>query len=349
MKHYSFPSIEQFNNVIRNVKKSFDYKGKYENGEPIYNHDKDYPTLKFKGTVKLHGTNAGIVFPTDNPKDMYCQSRERLIQPTNDNAGFACYIHALPEAVISMLYHPKTIIYGEWCGGNIQKGVGINGLPKMFVIFNILFIDPDTVNNNVFAIDSLEYFSKAEISFLNNFNIYHIEQFKIFNIDIDFNHPEIAQNELIRLTEEVEKDCPVARYFKPNDTDLIGEGIVWKPVDGEYASNSGYWFKCKGEKHQTSKVKTLAPIDVEEVKEIERLIDIVVTDNRVEQGMQKLAEMGLEVSVKSTGDFLRWMIGDIEKEDGEMLNKSGIDRKKIHKKVSEISRKKFMGKLNEKI
>jgi len=56
-----YPSIEQFRNIIRKVKEKTDYVGKDTNGDNIYLHTKDYPILEFKGTVKLHGTNAGIV------------------------------------------------------------------------------------------------------------------------------------------------------------------------------------------------------------------------------------------------------------------------------------------------
>lgn len=62
-----YPSIDQFRNVVRIVKTNHDYQGKDEvTGEVIYSHDSPYPTMSFKGTVKLHGTNAGIVKYKDN-------------------------------------------------------------------------------------------------------------------------------------------------------------------------------------------------------------------------------------------------------------------------------------------
>ena len=72
-----YPSIEQFRNVIRTVKERHDYQGKSENGEPIYQHVSPYPVIKFTGTVKLHGTNAGIVLCKDGT--MSFQSRERQL------------------------------------------------------------------------------------------------------------------------------------------------------------------------------------------------------------------------------------------------------------------------------
>jgi len=183
------------------------------------------------------------------------------------------------------------------------------------------------------------------INKLNKHNIYHIEQFPTFTIDIDFEHPEIAQNELIKITEEIEKECPVGKFFGKIGT---GEGVVWKPISPEY-SNSGLWFKVKGEKHASSKHKTLAPIDVELVKQIDDLVDIVVTESRVDQGIQKLIEGGLEFSVKNMGPFLKWMNGDIEAEEAELLDKSGIERKKIHGKISAKSKNIFLDKLNKSV
>ena len=48
MKKYN--SIEQFRNVIRKVKERHDYQGKDENGNAIYAHTSNYPTLKFRGS-----------------------------------------------------------------------------------------------------------------------------------------------------------------------------------------------------------------------------------------------------------------------------------------------------------
>ena len=81
-----YPSIEQFRNIIRAVKSKHDFKGKDESDNPIYLHDSPYPILKFKGTVKLHGTNAAIV--KHKVGILTYQSRERELSLGSDNAGF---------------------------------------------------------------------------------------------------------------------------------------------------------------------------------------------------------------------------------------------------------------------
>lgn len=81
-----FPSIEQLRSVVRTVKTQHDYQGKDDNGEAVYSHTSNYPTLKFQGTVKLHGTNASIVKYKDGRLEY--QSRERVLSLEQDNANF---------------------------------------------------------------------------------------------------------------------------------------------------------------------------------------------------------------------------------------------------------------------
>ena len=131
-----YTDIGQFREVIRQVKHDTDYKGKNEDGSPIYLHNVPYPALKFRGTVKLHGTNSSIA----KYKDRYeFQSRERILSLTSDNNGFMLAMKgkSFDKLFNDINFDDHCVIYGEWCGGSIQKGVAINGLPKMFVIFAV--------------------------------------------------------------------------------------------------------------------------------------------------------------------------------------------------------------------
>lgn len=133
-KFIKFPSIGQFRDAIKQVQSECAY------------HNVALPTVEFRGTVKLHGTNAAVVIAKDGT--WHCQSRERIITPESDNAGFAAWVYgckAYWDQLAQSLSHAidgedETMqIYGEWCGGNIQKGVGLSHLPKMFVIFAVRF------------------------------------------------------------------------------------------------------------------------------------------------------------------------------------------------------------------
>jgi len=54
-KHSAFPKIGQYRQVVKEARDRAAYIGKDENGDAIFDYSKVAPTIKFKGTVKLHG------------------------------------------------------------------------------------------------------------------------------------------------------------------------------------------------------------------------------------------------------------------------------------------------------
>lgn len=318
-----YPSIEQFRSVIRKVRINHDYQGKDENGEAIYSHLYPYPKLKFRGTVKIHGTNASIVAYKDGRKEY--QSRERVLSLEQDNAGFmlAMMNKDLKPLFSGIEFDDYCAIYGEWCGGNIQKGVAINGLPKMFVIFGI-------------KIDDV-WIELPSWKYDNENGIYNILQFSTYEIEIDFENPDLSQNKLIEMTIEVENECPVGKFFGVSG---IGEGVVFEAVN-----NPEYQFKSKGEKHSSSKVKSLNSVDVESLEGVKEFVDSVVTENRLEQGLQYLQEMGFSLEPKSTGEFLGWIVKDVIKEETDTIVSNQFDVKKIKSAVSVKARMWFLNRV----
>ena len=55
MKHYTFPKIKQYHQVLRDIKLQISYIGKDENDEAIYKEPDTWPIIKFTGRIKLHG------------------------------------------------------------------------------------------------------------------------------------------------------------------------------------------------------------------------------------------------------------------------------------------------------
>jgi len=218
MEHIKFPSIGQFRNVIKEVR--------------FFHKNETLPTLKFRGTVKLHGTNAAVARVSG---EQWFQSRSNIIKAEGpDNAGFAFWADGIDwNQFFNQIPANECVIFGEWCGGNIQSGVAINGLPKMFVIFKIL---ADGVWLNM---DQYSFIQRPDL------NIYNINNFPMWEIDIDFNVPAPAQNKLNEITEAVENECPVGKAFGKIG---IGEGVVWTCVTPGYNSPS-LVFKVKGERH----------------------------------------------------------------------------------------------------
>jgi len=314
MKKY--PSIEQYRNIIRKVRTNHDFQGNVDK-EPVYEHLSPYPTLKFRGTIKLHGTNAAIVLYKE--KGIKYQSRERELSLEKDNAGFMLAMSSKDTSSLfeGLEFTDYIAVYGEWCGGNIQSGVALTQLPKMFVIFG-------------YDIDGKWVDIDRDITDLGIFNI---SRFKTYEIDIDFNEPEAIQNQLIEWTEEVENECPFAKSFGVSG---IGEGIVFTSV--LYPELK---FKSKGEKHSSSKVKVLNSVNTEELANIQEFVEYAVTESRLEQGLNYLKENNLDMSQKSTGQFLSWIFNDIIKEESDTIVSNQIDLKKANGLIASKARMWF--------
>jgi hypothetical protein len=80
-------------------------------------------------TEKLDGTNACVVISDDGA--ISAQSRNRVITPDNDNAGFAAWVEA-NKAELAKLgpgHH-----FGEWWGAGIQRRYSLT--EKRFSLFN---------------------------------------------------------------------------------------------------------------------------------------------------------------------------------------------------------------------
>lgn len=85
-------------------------------------------------TEKIDGTNACIVVvdaPTFEERQVFAQSRNRVITPDKDNYGFARWVEANADNLkqLGPGYH-----YGEWWGNGIQRGY--NQDRKRFSLFN---------------------------------------------------------------------------------------------------------------------------------------------------------------------------------------------------------------------
>jgi len=348
-KHISFPSIEQFRNVVGTVNRQYNFVGLDENGEAIYDSTLPKPVLTFKGTVKLHGTNAGVCF--NDLDGMWYQSRENIITPEKDNAGFAFFADANKEQFASMFAKiaersnidttKNTIsIFFEWAGTGIQKNVGISEIQKSAFIIGIK-VTPHVENDDEIKIKPAYWIDFSNIN-ANEHRIYNILDFKTYEIEIDFNRPELSTNEILKLTLEVENECPVSNYFGIKG---IGEGIVFSC---EY-KGVVHRFKSKGELHAgKSKVKTLKPVDDVKISKLIDLADKVTPEWRLDQMLTSTFNLlnGGELDIKRLGDYIKNVSGDILKEEIDVIAEAGFEYKDIAKYVSEISKKYFLNKFN---
>lgn len=330
-----FTSIDQFRHTIRNVQHKAQFRGLDEDGEPIMDRSAEMPILTATGTVKLHGTNAGVTLDENGELEVW--SRTRKIDIDRDNHGFAFFVKTNEDFFLTFLRqcHPaKATLYGEWCGGNIQKGVALCELEKMFVVFACKVEHPD--GPKWVDLSGGPPRDKGE------HRIYSIYDFPTYKITIDFNTPAAAQNEMISITEAVEAECPVAKQLGVSG---IGEGVVWK-LDGDEYNDSGHWWKVKGDKHSVSKVKTMVAIDPEKLASAQAFVETYTTDNRLLQGIEHLGLEGIPVDQKATGTFLKWVVSDILKEEQDSLAASGLEPKDVVKIISTTARKWYFSFLD---
>lgn len=329
-----YGKTKQFRDVVKDVQQHCKHKN-----IPL-------PTVELYGTVKLHGTNAGIGYRLTTDL-LWAQSRERIITPEDDNAGFAKYVETNKEFFKDLMADmcirfnvTEAMIYGEWAGGSIQSGVAIAKLEKQFYIFAMKVYAGSYVDGNGETVkvwqDAITY-CEPEKPFK------YIWDFEHFHETLNLNNPSAIQNRLVELTMQVEEKCPVAAA---QGVEGIGEGIVWQfSFDGV-----PYMFKTKGEKHSVSKVKTLAEITPEELARIAAAADAVdtfATTARLDQGFDKLRELGLTVEMKNLGAYLKWVCNDILEEDGGIIDAAMLDRKLLMKKVTDKAKRHFMEKMNE--
>jgi len=354
-KFVGFSKIGQYRGVIGDVTHHAQYVGMDSEGNVIMNRSATMPVIPFKGTVKLHGTNAGVAMDAEG--EFWCQSRSNIITPEQDNAGFAFFAYARKDILSGYITDIRNklglttetiIIFGEWCGGNIQKGVSISGLDKMFVIFAVKVAvnaneDEDSHNmtaSNYYLPDDVwcDYKSPDD-------KIYNINDFESYTVNIDFNEPEMARNEMIDIMSKVEKECPVGKVFgrKLGEDNTTGEGNVWVG----WWNGRRYVFKVKGEEHSVTKVKTLAPVNVEKLNSIKEFVEYSVTENRLRQAIEQVfTTKSIEPSIKATGDFLRWVINDITSEETDTMVSNNLEPKDVNKNISDRARKWFTAYLD---
>lgn len=82
-------------------------------------------------TEKLDGTNAQV-YISDDGQSIYAGSRNRWIEPGDDNYGFAAWVQQNRDELLKL--GPGSH-FGEWWGAGIQRRYGLDH--KRFSLFNV--------------------------------------------------------------------------------------------------------------------------------------------------------------------------------------------------------------------
>lgn len=350
----AYPETLQFRQVVTHVSRHMGYS--------FGDQPKQLPTLKFIGTVKLHGTNAAIVYQQNIGH--WCQSRNRVLSAINNNAGFVEHMdslaekffndHVIPHCLPIRQYYEQgstIVIFGEWCGSNIQgdANVAIAGLPKMFVIFKIKIISRKKVPNRSGASAQEKYKDNPDGFWLDpkewtdikwhSRSIYNIYDFPSYDIEINFNAPHLSQNTLTQMTEEIERKCPVGAYFGRIG---CGEGIVWT----EWQQTHGcLTFKVKGQDYMIVNSKTLVSVHTPKLSSVQEFVEYACTKNRMQQAYSCIHEELPSIQAKDFSTFVRWLAEDIIKEEKDTMDAIHIDAKDITRAITSTAQAWFSDRL----
>jgi len=285
-----WPSIEAFESVVRN--------------------SASRGTVNYRGKVKLHGTNAAFTFTPTGP---VAQSRTRLITPEQDNAGFAAWVagsgFAGPDGVT---------VFGEWCGPGVQRGVAVSKLDrKIFAVFAVKVGDNFLTDPN----DLRVYAPKHPDVFVLP---WYGEEFTV-------NFSSVPQSIVAHMNEQVaaveSSDPWIKEVFGVDGT---GEGLVYYPVDSigsgralsvmddspDYLGRRV--FKAKGEAHRVNGHKEAVAISTALLEGVPEFVAFAVTEARLQQALSEVCPEG--AFIQKTGEFLKWVQGDIKKECAEEMS-----------------------------
>lgn len=323
-----FHDIESLRHVCEDVKRHCEYKSLDVR-----------PTIKFRGTVKLHGTNGGVRV---HGTSVVAQGRNRALSIQSDNFGFAHFVAGnevnfmMLVAIAAQSLQDEVTLYGEWCGQGIQKAVAVAALPKMFVVFAAY----NHSTESWIDIHDIKP-TPAELAHLNARNIFLVTQAPTFEVEIDFNNPTPAAELISEFTLQVEHCCPFGKVL---GTEGLGEGIVWTSYDYPVRIT----FKSKGEKHKKAgSERRHVEVDPEKVANISALVDLLLPEWRLEQGFSYLRENNIPVANTSTGHYLKWIAQDVLKEEQDRIAANPYPWKEIQGSIMVRAKAYFFDHLNE--
>lgn len=308
--------------------------------------------VHYRPKVKLHGTNAAVQCHADGRIIAQSRTNELFAAqviagtafPGNDNAGFARWVKDNETLWQDTRDNARSdvIIFGEWIGPGIQKGVAVSEIPKKcFAVFaarpladglplgDELWVDPSILQELVAGIP----------------DTYVLPW---YNEGIELDWSKTAEELMVRATEinqwvgEVEANDPwVEATFNVKGT---GEGLVFYPTSKDHlglANFNNLVFKAKGEKHKNIKTASPAQLAPEAAASINGFVDMVLTDARLEQGVRVVAGE-LNFDARNTGNFVKWICEDVKKETQDELEASKLEWKQVQKPLSEKARNWFL-------
>lgn len=326
MNHIKWPEITSFHNVRKLLMTYPELLG-------------SVLEVSYRAKIKLHGTNAAVQLLSGDV--VQAQSRTNLITVGDDNAGFARWVetnknHWLKNRPLDR----EVIVFGEWCGPGVQKGVAISQAPnKIFVVFAAQ--DLSDQENLIVEPQELEALTR-EIP-----DVYVLPWYGEPITVAWLNEAERLQpvvEEINSRVELIEKCDPwVKSVF---GVEGLGEGLVFYPLTHlGRKSFSDLCFKAKGEKHKTVNVKAPAQVNPEAASSAAAFAELVLTEARLEQGARAIVPNGeLVFDLKTIGKFLGWVGQDVSKECQAELEASNLEWKIASRAINDKARAWYLNR-----
>jgi len=311
--------------------------------------------IHYKGKIKLHGNNAGVVISEEEGGYIVeAQSRNQMLGAKygRDLAGFAkwtednkqVFVHVRRTIKEVFPQTSKTVVFGEWCGMGIQNNVALcNIKKKILAVFSIL-TDQGIITDPAL----IAKFFPRELP-----DTLHIIPWMISSecgelITLNYDDEGQLESEVPKINALISRidslDPWVQEVFGVSGP---GEGVVWYPVNLQSQGTISVHhfeklaFKTKGEKHAVVKQEKPAIIKVETSANVIDFVNKFVTPGRGEQAVSKVA--GDEKPSKShVGRVIQWLVADVKKEGTVELEASGLTWKQVEKEVNAASRKWFL-------
>jgi hypothetical protein len=324
-----FPSIKNFHTLNKYVRRRFNAEMR--------------PIIRYRPKIKVHGTNAGIRITPNG--EVVAQKRTSDLGGDVENVGFSAWVQSNSDYWSSLKKDERIVVFGEWAGPGVQKGVACSQLEnKMFFVFALLF------NGETMLVDPsiIEKVMGEDIP-----DDVHVLPWAGEEVSLNYANTIHLQRSLDAINKAVEKIEQVDPYFDTTfNVQGTGEGLVYVPInilseDGEHPvmffeeeqsykvlkreAYSEYTFKAKGEKHQVVRNKAPAQMDPEVAATIDKFLDLVVTENRLRQALTEVC--GEEADITKMNDFLKWMGQDVKRECTSELEASGLEWKDVSKSV----------------
>jgi hypothetical protein len=332
---FAWPDITNFHNLRKAVKSLPEVYG-------------DDVKIEYKTKIKLHGTNAAIHICGDGT--ILAQSRTAIISPQNDNCGFARWVMSQEDKWQNIKSNTSMdiIVFGEWVGPGVQKGVAVNSIPnKIFAVFAVILKN----ENDVAFICDPEGISsmlcKHDKSMPENVYIlpWYEQDEQIFKSTIDWKASvEELQPELDRINQTIEMVEKCDPWVKSTfGVEGVGEGLVFYPGrSGKIDNFVNLAFKAKGEKHQAVAAKVAVQADATVTNNAKEFANLVLTESRLEQGTKAVGD---SYESKFIGKFIEWIVKDVQKETKAELEASKLTWEQVGKVVSAQAKQWFLNKI----